>query len=113
MKGLAIVTIATMTFEEYKDIEHPAPYIVYLEGRSGVGLLYCGARHSCDPADPMFGDIQARFLACQPQVALIEDADPTCLHRRHPCYQIPTTLSVRLAKVDMSAFSPMPTACPS
>jgi hypothetical protein len=69
-------TIATMTFEEYKDIEHSAPYVVHLEGKSGVGLLYYGSRHSCDPADPMFGDIQARFLALQPNVALVEGCRP-------------------------------------
>ena len=43
-----MVMIETMTFEEYKDTEHPAPYVVHLESGSGVGLLYYGSRHSCD-----------------------------------------------------------------
>jgi hypothetical protein len=71
-KEPAMATIATMTFEEYKDIEHPAPYVLHLEGKSGAELLYYGSRHSCDPADPMFDDIRARFLALQPNVALVE-----------------------------------------
>jgi hypothetical protein len=66
-----MVTIVTMTFEEYKDIEHPAPYVLHLQG-SCVELLYYGSRHSCDPADPMFDDIRSRFLALQPSVALVE-----------------------------------------
>ena len=65
-------TILTMTFKEYKDIEHPAPYVLHLEGSSDAQLLYYGARHCFDPADPMFGDLQARFREFQPNVVLVE-----------------------------------------
>jgi hypothetical protein len=71
---LAMVTISTMTFEEYRDIEHPAPYVLQLKGSSGAQLLYYGARHCFDPADPMFSDIQARFHEFQPNVVLTEGA---------------------------------------
>jgi hypothetical protein len=69
-----MVTISTMTFEEYKDIEHPAPYVLHFKGSTGAQLLYYGARHCFDPAEPMFRDLQARFCEFQPSVVLVEGA---------------------------------------
>ncbi|MCS6880111.1 MAG: hypothetical protein RMK84_04140 [Oscillochloridaceae bacterium] len=66
-----MVATATMTFAEYKNIEHPAPYILQLPSESAE-FLYYGANHIYDPADPMFDDIELRFKGFHPDFALVE-----------------------------------------
>lgn len=67
-----MATISTMTFEEYKNIEHSVPYVLHLKDKSGAELLYYGARHSYDPSDPMFDEMTARFQVFQPKIAFVE-----------------------------------------
>lgn len=66
-----------MTFEEYAKYRVDAPYILSVAPRSGSGaLLYYGARHAADPADPMMLDIERRFAKFTPDLALNEGGDP-------------------------------------
>lgn len=66
-----MVATATMTFEEYKNIEHPVPYVLQLQSESAE-LIYYGANHMYNPADPMFDDIELRFKGFHPDFALVE-----------------------------------------
>src|SRR5262245_59450778 len=50
---------------------HPEPYVLELATAKGV-LLYYGAHHTSDPADPELADIRARWAAFRPTVALCE-----------------------------------------
>lgn len=51
--------------------EHPEPYVLELERAPGA-LLYYGAHHADDPADPQLADIAARWSEFRPTVALCE-----------------------------------------
>jgi hypothetical protein len=51
--------------------QHGEPYVLALE-REGGALLYYGAYHADDPADPQVADIRARWAAFRPTVALCE-----------------------------------------
>src|SRR5262245_34043477 len=51
--------------------QHPEPYVLELAPSRGA-LLYYGAHHTDDPADPQFADIRARWAAFRPTVALCE-----------------------------------------
>ncbi len=51
--------------------QHPEPYVLELETAHGA-LLYYGAHHTDDFADPQLADIRARWSAFQPTVALCE-----------------------------------------
>ena len=62
-----------MTRAEYDQVfaEHPRPYVVPIEAAGGAVLLY-GASHTKDPGDPQIGDVQRRWEAFRPTVALVE-----------------------------------------
>jgi hypothetical protein len=60
-----------MTYDEYAAIEHTEPYVLRIHGRSGR-LLYFGARHTTDPADPQIDSIIRLWQEFQPTVALAE-----------------------------------------
>lgn len=51
--------------------EHDEPYVLELASAHGA-LLYYGAHHTEDPADPQLADIRARWAAFRPTVALCE-----------------------------------------
>jgi hypothetical protein len=51
--------------------QHPEPYLLELATAKGA-LLYYGAHHTDDPADPQLADIRARWAAFRPTVALCE-----------------------------------------
>jgi len=51
--------------------EHPEPYVLELASAHGA-LLYYGAHHGDDTADPQLADIRARWDAFRPSVALCE-----------------------------------------
>jgi hypothetical protein len=51
--------------------QHPEPYVLEL-GTGNGALLYYGAHHTDDPADPQLADIRARWSAFRPTVALCE-----------------------------------------
>ena len=48
------------------------PYILEFETPDGGALLYYGASHSSDPANPQIADITSRWQSFQPSVALYE-----------------------------------------
>jgi len=63
-----------LSFAEYAAIRHSTPYVV--DVRRGGRLLLFGARHSSDPADPMFDQIEAAFSELSPAFALHEGTPP-------------------------------------
>jgi len=64
-----------LSFAEYAAIRHPTPYVVDL-ARGDARLVVFGGRHSSDPADPMFEQIDAAFAALAPAFALHEGTPP-------------------------------------
>jgi hypothetical protein len=64
-----------LTFAAYAAIRHPTPYLVEVE-RDGSCLSLLGGLHSSDPADPMFGHIDAAFSRLSPRFALHEGTPP-------------------------------------
>jgi hypothetical protein len=64
-----------LSFAEYAAIRHPTPYLVEVE-RDGSHLSLLGGLHSSDPADPMFGRIDAAFSRLSPMFALHEGTPP-------------------------------------
>ncbi len=64
-----------LSYAEYAAIEHPVPYVLDLGG-AGHRLLLFGSRHTSDPTDPMFADLEGRFRAMNPTFALHEGTPP-------------------------------------
>jgi hypothetical protein len=64
-----------LSFAEYTAIRHPTPYLVDI-ARSESRLLLFGGRHSSDPADPMFDQLEEAFLKLAPAFALHEGTPP-------------------------------------
>jgi len=64
-----------LSFAEYAARPHPTPYIVDVARRDARLLLF-GGRHSTNPADPMFDQIEAAFLRLAPSFALHEGTPP-------------------------------------
>jgi len=64
-----------LSFDEYAALRHPTPYIIDLT-RDRSRLLLFGGRHTSDPADPMFDQIEAAFVALTPKFALHEGTPP-------------------------------------
>ena len=70
-----------MTFQEYREIDHPVPYILRLE-QGERGLLYFGARHVFDPADLQIDAIERMWEEFHPTVAFNEGGNPPVLATR-------------------------------
>lgn len=70
-----------MSFDEYTKIHHDTPYVLRIT-EGDLELIYYGARHSFDTADPMFDDIERRFTAMRPTIAFNEGGDPPALSDR-------------------------------
>ncbi len=64
-----------LSFAEYAAIRHATPYVVDVAGDRSRLLLF-GGRHSSDPADPMFDQIEAAFVQLAPGFALHEGTPP-------------------------------------
>jgi len=64
-----------LSFAEYARIRHPTPYLVDV-ARGGSRLVLFGGRHSSDPADPMFHQIEGAFHTLAPAFALHEGTPP-------------------------------------
>ena len=64
-----------LSFAEYATIRHATPYVVNV-ARGGARLLLFGGRHSSDPADPMFDQIESAFSTLAPAFALHEGTPP-------------------------------------
>lgn len=68
-----------LTYREYARIKHPVPYVLQLS----VGehrLLYFGAAHTHDPADPEIADIRKRWHELGPDLAFNEGGNPPVLN---------------------------------
>ncbi len=64
-----------LTFAEYSAIRHTAPYLVSLT-RGQARLLLFGVRHSSDPGEAMFDQIERAFDALRPAFAMHEGTPP-------------------------------------
>jgi hypothetical protein len=64
-----------MSFAQYAGLRHAAPYVVDV-ARGDARLVLFGVRHSSDPADAMFDEIEAAFLRLGPAFALHEGTPP-------------------------------------
>ena len=64
-----------LTFAEYAAIRHPTPYVVDVT-RDGSRLVLIGVRHSSDPAQPIFDQLEAAFARLAPTFALHEGTPP-------------------------------------
>ena len=65
-----------LSFAEYATIRHPTPYVIDLIVGDSSRLVLFGARHSSDPGDPMFDQIEAQFMNLSPLFALHEGTPP-------------------------------------
>ncbi len=64
-----------LSFAEYATVRHSTPYVVDIV-HSGSQLVLFGGRHSSDPSDPMFDQLEAAFLRLSPTFALHEGTPP-------------------------------------
>ncbi len=64
-----------LTFAEYAAIRHPTPYLVDIAPEP-ARLVVFGGRHSSDPAEPMFDQIEAVFASLRPAFVLHEGTPP-------------------------------------
>ncbi|MFN8642916.1 MAG: hypothetical protein U0802_15155 [Candidatus Binatia bacterium] len=64
-----------LSFAEYARISTRTPYVVDVAQR-GARLVLFGGRHSSDPGDPMFAQIEAAFADLRPAHALHEGTPP-------------------------------------
>jgi len=74
-KSLMSPSSRIMSFAEYARIRHAIPYVVDI-ARGGSRLVLFGVRHTTDPADPIFDQIEAAFLSVSPALALHEGTPP-------------------------------------
>lgn len=73
--GCAPRPALVMSFKQYAQVRHPVPYILSCERGRG-GLLYFGAKHCFDPADPQMAEIERLWSEFRPTRALNEGWDP-------------------------------------
>ncbi len=64
-----------LSFAEYAALRHATPYVVDI-AYSRSHLVLFGGRHSSDPADPMFDQLEAAFFKLSPTFALHEGTPP-------------------------------------
>ncbi len=67
---------ALMTWREYKDLDHPIPYVVRLSHPAGGELLFFGSRHSFQPEHPQTGQIMGLWEEFRPTLAFFEGGGP-------------------------------------
>ena len=60
-----------MTAEEYSETRHDTPYIFELKAHEKT-LHYFGTRHTRDPHDPLFAQIEAAFNDSRPDIVFVE-----------------------------------------
>jgi hypothetical protein len=102
-----------LTFAEYAAIRHSTPYVVDV-GRGSSRLLLFGSRHSSEPTDPIFGQIEAAFAELSPAFALHEGT-PTAVEpdreiaiRRHGEAGLVRHLAARAGIETASMDIPLP-----
>jgi len=102
-----------LSFAEYAAIRHPTPYVVDVH-RGEARLVLFGVRHSADPTDPMFAEIEAEFAALAPLFALHEgtppaiEADREVAIRRHCEAGLLRYLAARAGIATASMDIPLP-----
>ncbi len=64
-----------MNYAEYRAVEHSTPYVLEIE-QGGSRLVYYGAAHFNAADDPQAADIERRWAALRPDIALNEGGDP-------------------------------------
>ncbi len=64
-----------LSFAEYAAVRHPTPHVVDVGSRESR-LLVFGVRHSSDPADAMFAQLDTAFVQLAPCFALHEGTPP-------------------------------------
>lgn len=64
-----------LSFKEYATIRHASPYLVDV-AREDARLVLLGGHHTTDPADRLFGTIEAVFARFAPAFALHEGTPP-------------------------------------
>lgn len=60
-----------MTAKEYSQIKHETPYVFKLKVRDKK-FHYFGSRHSRNPEDPLFSEIEQTFIRANPDIVFIE-----------------------------------------
>lgn len=68
-----------MSFDAYRQVEHPTPYVLELATSADHQLLYYGSAHVYVADDPQIVDIQARWSQFKPTFALNEGGNPPVL----------------------------------
>jgi hypothetical protein len=71
-----------MSWAEYSRHSYTWPYLVNIYTPDGGSLLYFGARHSNNPNDPQFLDIEYWWTQFKPDIALNEGGNPPVLKTR-------------------------------
>lgn len=70
---VVIIAFISVVFIYFKSEENKLPGVKIIDMKSGgKHLLFYGSRHSNDKTDPMFEDIEKKFLSMNPQVVLVE-----------------------------------------
>jgi len=65
-----------MSWQEYSRRSYTWPYLLNIYTIGGGSLLYFGARHSNDPNDQQFSEIEYHWAQFKPDIAFNEGGDP-------------------------------------
>ena len=60
-----------MTYEEYAEVHHDTPYVFEIES-GDKKISYFGAEHSRNPQNPMFEELEQKFLETNPDIVFVE-----------------------------------------
>ncbi len=71
MKASESILASIMTADEYSETRHDTPYIFELKAQEKT-LHYFGTRHTRDPQDPLFVQIETAFNEAKPDIVFIE-----------------------------------------
>lgn len=71
-----------LTFEQLRKTKYETPYILDLK-KGKKHLIFYGSDHINDSADPMYADIEKRFLEMNPEIVFNEGGDPPSLDDRN------------------------------
>ena len=80
--NLRIKQPGILTFEQLQEMDYETPYILDLQ-KGEKHLIFYGSDHSNAPDDPMFDDIEKRFLDLKPEIIFNEGGDPPSLDDRN------------------------------
>lgn len=75
-----------LSFEQFNKIEYKTPYILEIQ-KGKKHLIFYGSDHSNDSTNPMFDDIEKRFLDMEPEIVFNEGGSPPSLDDRNKAIQ--------------------------